>query len=33
LASRPEAIRCLIRCSSTWLIVPFKPSYLTLASF
>ena len=33
LASRPAAIRCLIRCSSTSLIVPFKPSYLTLASF
>ena len=26
LASRPDAIRCLIRCSSTSLIVPFSPS-------
>ena len=28
LASRPEAIRCLIRCSSSSVIVPFSPSYL-----
>ena len=26
LASRPEAIRCLIRCSSSSVIVPFSPS-------
>ena len=33
LASRPDAIRCLIRCSSSSVIVPFSPSYLTPASF
>jgi len=33
LAIRPVHIRCLIRCSSASLMVPFKPSYLTLASF
>jgi len=33
LASLPDSIRCRIRNSSCSLIVPFRPSYLTPASF
>jgi hypothetical protein len=32
LLTRPACIRCLIRWSSAADIVPFNPSYLTLAS-